>query len=130
MNETSFFKRFEAGEIDANEFGHADHIRAAWEMLGCYSFIEAASRYCTSIENLATAAGAPDKFNLTVTLAFLSLIAEKMEAAPESDFDAFYRDHPELTNQVLRRWYTDQRLQTPLARKIFLMPEPPSHPDN
>lgn len=124
MNETSFIRRFEAGEIQATEFGHEDHVRAAWEMLRCYSFMEATSRYCTSIENLARSAGAPEKFNVTITLAFMSLIAEKMETGCETDFDRFYRAHPELRKNTLGRWYSDRRLHTPLARKIFLLPEP------
>ena len=123
MKATSFLQQFENGDISAANFGHTEHVRAAWEMLGRDRFLEAASRYSLCIERLAQASGAPEKFNLTVTLSFLSLIAERMEGDDSTDFDQFYARNPELAKNPLLHWYSKERLNCNLARKVFLMPE-------
>ena len=123
MNEYSFLRKFQNGEIITGEFNHREHVQAAWEMLKTYPFMEAVVRYAGCIESMACKAGAPEKFNMTITLSFMSLIAERMASAPESDFDGFYTAHPDLVHNPLRNWYSDQRLNNDLARRIFLMPE-------
>ena len=123
MTDSSLLRKFEIGKIPAAEFGHKEHVQAAWEMLQTYPFLEAVSRYSTRIESMARAMGAHDKFNVTITVAFMSLIAEKMAACPKTGFDRFYASHPELRRNPLKDWYSDQRLGSDLARRVFLMPE-------
>jgi len=123
MTSDTLLQRFENGAIDVSRFGHREHVLAAWEMLRAYPFIEAMARYSRQLQRIAISAGAPEKFNLTVTLSFLSLIAEAIEATPEHDFDDFYSAHPELGQNPLKGWYSNRRLDSDLARKIFLMPD-------
>jgi hypothetical protein len=124
MNDEPLLEKFQNGNIVVSEFGHREHVQAAWEMLKVYPFLEASTRYARCIENLARSAGAPEKFNLTITLAFMSLIAEKIAGNPGANFDEFYNTHPELKKNPIKNWYSDQRLNSDLARKVFLMPEP------
>jgi len=116
-------EKFENGTIEVSQFGHREHVQTAWEMLRAYPFIDAFARYSRQLQRIATAAGAPDKFNLTVTLSFMSLIAEALDATPELNFEEFYSAHPDLGQNPLKGWYSDQRLGSDLARKIFLMPD-------
>jgi hypothetical protein len=120
---SALLHKFESGEIEVSTFGHREHLQTAWEMLRTYPFIEAVARFARQLQGLATAAGAPEKFNLTVTVAFMSLIAEAMEATPDLDFDRFCEAHPDLRQNPLKHWYSDQRLGNDLARRIFLMPD-------
>ena len=80
---------FEACESHPEKFGHLEHIGVAYEMLSRYEFFEAARKYSESINTLATSAGAARKYNATIRLAFLSLIAERMEASNERSFGEF-----------------------------------------
>ena len=122
---SSLSAAFEAHDIDNSSFGHAEHVRVAFELLEKYDFIDAAAIYAKGIRTIATAAGAPQKFNLTITYAFMSLIAERMAQAPVAGFDAFVEANPDLMSKnVLTRWYPSERLQTEAARTIFLLPEP------
>ncbi len=115
---------FEACDIDASAFGHIDHIGVAYEMLRRYDFLEASSRYSKCINTIATKAGAATKFNTTITLAFLSLLAERMESTQAESFPAFISQNQDLVSgNVLATWYTPERLQSDLARRIFLMPD-------
>lgn len=113
-----------AGRLAPAGFGHREHLAAAWALLRRYPFLTAAQRLAEGIERVAAAAGAPDKVNVTMTLAFLSLVDERRGAGPDDGFDAFVARHPDLLERnVLSRWYSDARLQGPRARATFLMPD-------
>lgn len=117
-------RRFEACDIDPAAFGHEEHIRVAFDMLNTYGFADCAARYANSIKTISIEAGAPEKFNMTITLAFLSLIAERLAGAPSLDCDAFIALNPDLLSRsVLDGWYTDERLQSDIARQVFLLPQ-------
>jgi len=117
---------FEDGSLDPAAFGHRDHIGVAYEMLTHYDFFEALHRYATGIRALAERAGAPDKFHATITLAFISLIAERMSATGFSDAEAFVAANPDLCAPgVLAGWYSQGRLTSAVARRVALLPERP-----
>ena len=125
---TELTKRFEAADIDPAAFGHEEHIRVAVDMLNAYGFADCAARYANCIRTISIEVGAPDKFNITITLAFLSLIAERLAAAPTTDCDAFVRQNQDLLSKsVLLDWYTEEQLQSDVARQVFLLPQKP-HP--
>jgi len=116
-------QQFEATDIDPKSFGHLQHVQVAFELLTKYGFVDAASRYANSIRTISIDAGAPEKFNTTITYAFLSLIAERLATAPAGDCDTFVARNPDLLSKsVLKRWYSDERLQSDLARQVFLLP--------
>ncbi len=115
---------FEAHAIDNTMFRHAEHVQVAYDLLGKYDFIDAAATYAKGIRALATKAGAPQKFNLTITYAFMSLIAERLATKPHGDFKEFVSENPDLMSKsVLARWYADDRLHSDNARSMFLLPE-------
>lgn len=124
MQNLAFSERFERQEIAAEDFGHREHVQAAYELLHKYDFIEATAKYAETIKSMATAAGAPEKFNVTITVAFMSLIAEKMTATSgEPDFDSFYSANPDLSGNALAPWYSANRLSCKQSRTIFLLPD-------
>ncbi len=114
---------FEAHAIDNATFGHAEHVQVAYDLLRKYDFIDAAAIYAKGIRTLAANAGAPDKFNLTITYAFMSLIAERLANTQATDFKSFAQENPDLmAKSVLNQWYSAERLNMQLARDIFLLP--------
>lgn len=116
--------RFEAGEIAAATFGHADHVRIAYAMLAEVGFVEAAARYGGAIRRMATGAGKPEAYHVTITLAFLALIGERMASGETRDYAHFVTANPALFEQgVLLSYYSEARLKTPIARHTFLLPD-------
>lgn len=114
---------FEAREIDNSSFHHSDHVRVAFDLLKKYDFVDASTNYAKGIKTMSAKAGAPNKFNLTITYAFMSLIAERLATNPNVEFDAFVSANPDLMSKdVLLRWYDKERLNTDSARSIFLLP--------
>ena len=115
---------FEKCEIDAGGFAHEDHIGVAFEMLHRYDFMTASHKYATSIRTIAAEAGAAKKYNTTITLAFMSIIAERMQQGEQDDYETFISQNRDLLEQgVLEQWYSEERLQSDLARTTFLMPD-------
>ncbi|MEO0420440.1 MAG: hypothetical protein AAF249_16390 [Pseudomonadota bacterium] len=116
--------RFERFEIVPTEFWHLDHVQVAFEMFERYDFIEACSRYASTIRKMATDSGAPAKYNATITIAFMSLVAERKACSPDGDLTAFFKDNPDmLDKKVLCTWYSPKRMTSSIARQQFLMPD-------
>jgi hypothetical protein len=119
-------ERFMRGELDAASFPHSEHVRMAFEMLRRYDFAESALHFSRSLRTMAKRAGKPQAFHQTVTIAFLSLIAERLESGPCEDFAAFAQDNPDLIDKgALARWYRPERLGSASARRTFLLPDRP-----
>lgn len=121
---SELLQRFEECTLDTAAFGHHQHVAVAYEMLERYGFVETVTRYGAGIRALADAAGAPDKYNETVTVAFLALIAERKATSGGDGFGAFIDRNPDLLDKnVLARWYSVDRLYSELARRTFLLPD-------
>jgi hypothetical protein len=119
--------RFLRGDVDAHQFAHREHLRMAFEMLRRHDFAESVYLYSQALRLMTSRAGRPEVFNQTVTIAFLSLVAERMHMSAPEDFAALERHHPELLDRaVLGRWYRPERLALSVARRCFLLPEPPA----
>jgi hypothetical protein len=121
-------ERFVRGEIPAAAFPHREHVRMAFEMLKRHDFPETVLHYSRAVRAMAGKAGKPQAFHQTVTIAFLSLIAERMESGGPVEFAAFARANPDLLEKsVLQRWYGAERLASAAARRTFLLPDGALH---
>jgi hypothetical protein len=117
--------RFVRGEIAAADFPHREHVRMAFEMLRRHDFAETVWLYSWALRAMAARAGKPQAFNQTVTIAFLSLIAERMEQGRAVDFAVFARDNPAVFHKdVLARWYPREQLTEEITRRVFVLPAP------
>ncbi len=120
----TLLQRFETFEIPAPDFHHEDHIRVAYEMLDQYDFVEACARYAKTIRAMAESVGALEKFNTTITIAFMSLVAERKAEFVGGSADAFLSTYPELLDKtLLSKLYSDGRLHSASARQLFLLPD-------
>jgi hypothetical protein len=118
-------EQFVRGEFDAAAFPHQEHVRMGFEMLRRYDFAETAFQFSTTLRAMAVRVGKPQAFHQTVTIAFLSLIAERMDSGDYANFDTFARANADLLDKsALSRWYPSERLATEAARRTFLLPEP------
>jgi hypothetical protein len=109
---------------DPRTFNHREHVRAAFELLTQHSFDEATYRFSWLVRQLAQRAGKPDIFNQTITVAFLSVIAERMTTQGCPDFAAFEAGNPDvLSATLLHSWYRPERLRSELARRVFILPD-------
>lgn len=114
---------FLGGRVDGREFHHADHVRVGFELLRRRTFPDALAAYSAALKDIAARAGNPGAYHETITVAFLSLIAERRAAGAYDGFTAFIRDNPELLDKsLLERWYAPERLLSDIARRTFILP--------
>jgi hypothetical protein len=119
--------RFVRGQTDPATFTHREHVRMAFELLRRCDFPEAALHYSRALQDLTARAGVPGKFHQTMTVAFLSLIAERLFEHGTETFETFARAHPDLLDRsVLERLYDPERLASAAARTTFLLPTMPA----
>jgi hypothetical protein len=122
--ESEELRRFARGDIDAASFTHREHVRMAFEMLRRHDFVETALHFSHAVRIMAARAGHAQVFHQTITIAFLSLIAERMELGRQLDFESFALANPDVFEKnVLNRWYCPERLSTKAARQTFLLPD-------
>ncbi|MEM9385644.1 MAG: hypothetical protein AAGA68_11330 [Pseudomonadota bacterium] len=120
----SLCARFEAGTLAPDEFSHEDHVRVAFDLLQRHEFLEATARFGRGARALAARSGVPERFNATITLAFLALIRECMVQEVPASAEALLQQYPQLTHRgLLSRWYSSARLASPLARQAFVLPD-------
>ena len=113
---------FCGGRIDNAQFHHAEHVEVAFEMLERHTFVDAAAAFARGLRAIAEKAGKPQLYNETVTVAFLSMIAEAKLRA--TSFPELVRQAPELmSKEVIRTWYSPERLGAEAARRVFLLPD-------
>jgi hypothetical protein len=127
MTDDDFIAAFEDASLDGGSFHHADHVRMGFLYLCRYPVLESLQRFSTGLMRLAVALGKPGLYHETITWAFLLLISERMAraGAPQS-WAEFAAGNPDLMTwerNILRKYYRDETLASPLARNTFLFPD-------
>lgn len=112
----------DAGTLDPAGFSHRDHLGVTVTALKQGDFYDALARIAHGLQRLTQIAGVPEKFNATITFAFVSLIAQRMEAGCDS-VEAFLRDNPDLlSGNPLAGLYPAGQADTPLAKRVPVLP--------
>jgi hypothetical protein len=125
MTDEDFAEAFERCEIAGDDFHHRDHVRLAWIYLRQMPMIDALKRFTESLKRFAAHNGVPNLYHETITWAYLLLIHERMERSPVDDFAAFEERNADLFTwkpSILNRYYDQETLDSPLAKRTFLMP--------
>ncbi len=114
---------FDAGTLDPATFRHREHLRVAHALLKAGAFTAAADRMARGLKRLVARIGEPAAYHETLTVAFLSLVAEAMDGHADEGFDAFVARCPSLSDRdAVRARYGGARLDGPIARRTFVLP--------
>ena len=106
-------------------FRHREHIHLAYLAVRRHGTDRAADKVSSWIRHLAAYQRAPQKFNATVTRAWIEIVAHHMAIAPPStDFASFAERYPALLDKrMLARHYTARTLASPAARTGWVDPD-------
>jgi hypothetical protein len=94
VNYDEMFDALCRGTLDPEGFSHRHHVGTGFAALRRHEFFEATHLYATGLRSVVAKAGVPEKYNATVTLAFMSLIAERMDG--KDNAEAFLQANPDL----------------------------------
>src|SRR5262245_44330518 len=128
MNDRSFLAAFEAAAIPPERWTHRDHVRVGFLYLRELPFDEALIRLRSGIRALNRANGVQDSptsgYHETLTVAWARVIAAAVAHGPAQDFAGFAQRHPELLKkELLRSYYSRERMRTPEAKATFVEPD-------
>jgi hypothetical protein len=124
MTDDEFLAAFESAAIPRPEWTHEAHVRMAWLYLTRLALAEALHRVRDGIQKLNAANGVADGYHETITVAFVRVIAARLE--PGEGYAAFRARNPELFDRTLAallRHYSKERLYSPEARRAFIEPD-------
>ncbi|KDN22123.1 hypothetical protein [Amycolatopsis rifamycinica] len=108
----------------ADRFGHRQHIHLTWLAVRRYGTDTATAMISDGIRRTARYAGAPQKYNATVSRAWVELVGHHIASGDEADFDAFAKRHPALLDKrLLAHHYRPSTLATAEARSGWVEPD-------
>ena len=96
MTDEELMCGFERGTLAPADFHHRDHVRLTWLYLERDGRDDAERRMLDGLRALAARAGKPDKFDATLTRAWVAAIDEARLAEVARTFDGLVAARPEL----------------------------------
>jgi hypothetical protein len=127
MTDDEWMEQFENATLPNDSFHHTDHLKMAFLYLQKYPALEALDRFSSALTRFAEAHGKLDRYNETITWAFLLLIRERLARADSSqtweEFTASNSDLLRWDEHVLKKYYRPETLTSPLAKRTFLFPD-------
>lgn len=105
-------------------FGHPQHIELAWRYLEDHDPATAQDLVADAIREVASAHGAPQKFHVTITGAWVRCVAVHRERRPADTFERFIEANPELLDsRLLERHFSRELLFSDTARADMVEPD-------
>ena len=120
----AWLARAEAGK-PIGTFGHREHLRLTSLVLDREPNVDvAAERVSATIRRLAQTHGRPQRYNRTVSEAWVRIVAHCRASAPAEPFDDMVAQYPWLfEKRLLLRHYTSRVLASPHARYEWIAPD-------
>ena len=127
LSDEELLQRLEQSTLTGSSFHHADHVRAAFLYLRKYPLLQALEKFSAALQRQAAAHGKAERYHQTITWAYLFLIHERMaRAGSQLSWQEFAECNPDVLSwedNIVRRYYSPETLQSDLARRIFVFPD-------
>jgi hypothetical protein len=108
----------------APRFGHRQHVHLTWLAVRRHGTAAAVGLISEGIQGVARYAGAPRKYNATVSRAWVELVGHHAEHDDAADFDTFAAATPALLDKrLLARFYRSATLASDAARTGWVEPD-------
>ncbi|MGW4246526.1 hypothetical protein [Nocardia sp. NPDC004722] len=108
----------------AARFGHREHVHLTWLAVRRCGVPAAIELVSNGIQRTARYAGAPQKYHVTVSRAWVELVGHHATESGEEDFTAFAAHHGALLDKrLLSRFYRPGTLALPAARRGWVEPD-------
>jgi hypothetical protein len=123
-----FLQQFESRTLPFAQWTHRAHLKIAYLYLTRMDFDAAAQKVCNGIRACNAANNVPESptrgYHQTTTMAWLHIIAAMLaEYGPAANADEFIDAQPQLTQKILRLFYSRECLASPEAKTSFITPD-------
>ncbi|MGH3586223.1 MAG: hypothetical protein ACRDQ0_07845 [Pseudonocardia sp.] len=111
-------------EVTTGTFGHRDHVHLTWLAVRRVGMPAAIGLVSDGIRRTARYAGAPRKYHVTISRAWVELVAHHAAEKADPDFPAFAARNPALLDKrLLTRFYRSTTLAGSPARAGWVAPD-------
>jgi len=108
----------------ADRFGHRQHVHLTWLAVRRYGADAAVGLVSDGIQRTARYTGTPQKYNATVSRAWVELVGHHAAQSGTPSFDSFTGQHPLLLDKrLLTRFYRPSTLAGGAARAGWVEPD-------
>jgi hypothetical protein len=107
MTDAEFLAAFESATLPPQSFDHRGHLRVACFYLADKPFLEACIAMRDGLRRFAASIGKAGLYHETVTIAFMSIVADRMAADPGVPWAELLRRHPDLCDRGLLARYVE-----------------------
>ncbi len=87
--DAAFLDAFDSGHSEGGVFGHRQHLRLAWILICRHGLDAATPEIERRLRDMAAAHGMPERYNRTLTLFWVRLVAHISERRPAATFAGF-----------------------------------------
>ena len=121
-------RAFEERRIVGSSLSHREHVMIGWHYARTRPAPQALAELALGIQELAVALGKDGLYHETLTWAWFALIRERVERVGiEASWEDFAAASPDiLSGAALSELYDRETLDSPLARRVFLLPGRPA----
>lgn len=126
LPDNEFLKQFFDYSLAPAHFKHRGHLRLAWLMLTQHPLEQAVTTITRGIQAYAISLGDTEKFHYTLTEAIARIMHQRIQTQRPNDFDAFLANNYDIVKNLLgllAEYYSDERLNSDVARQQFATPD-------
>lgn len=126
LNDVEFQEQFEDTSLNPELFTHEAHLRLAWIHIKKYGEKKAIKNLTAQIFAFADNHGAPNKFNMTVTVAAIKAVHHFYKKSASNTFQEFIVEFPRLKTHfkaLMASHYSFDIYQSPASKSQFLAPD-------
>jgi hypothetical protein len=96
LGDEEFERQFGECTLDPTWFTHEAHLRLAWIHVTRYGLHPAIGNICAQLRQFVVYAGAADKYDETLTIAAIRVVAQLARQSQASRFMDFMSEYPQL----------------------------------
>jgi hypothetical protein len=125
--EDALIEAFENCSLPLELFRHQVHVHVVFIYLNRFPVLEVLARFPAALSRYANAHGKHGLYNETISWSYIFLIRERLARGNRKvTWEQFQSENPDLMtwkDSVLKKYYCDETLTSPLAKQIFLFPD-------
>lgn len=126
LTNKEFVAQFENCSLNPALFSHEAHIRLAWIYIVKYGKDKAEERIQKYLKAFVKHVGATDKYNVTLTIAAIKIVAHFSNESDKNNFSEFILEYPKLNTsfkELVSTHYGINIYNSKLAKKKYIKPD-------
>ena len=126
LNDGEFLMQFKNKTLNPIHFNHVGHLRLSWIYLTHHDLETSIVGVCAGIKEYAESLGANTKFHITITDSLVRIMAKRLEAMAQEDWQSFLDQNRDMVDDavsVLLQYFSKDLLFSESARTALVKPD-------